>query len=70
MAAEVSSVCPYCGVGCQLTYHVNDGRIEHVEGKAGPANEERLCVLGRFGFDFAHCPDRLTMPLIRRECVA
>ncbi|MFC7434995.1 formate dehydrogenase subunit alpha [Hydrogenophaga bisanensis] len=67
---QVDSVCPYCGVGCQLTYHVSDGRIEHVEGKAGPANEERLCVKGRFGFDYAHSPDRLTMPLIRREGVA
>lgn len=67
---QVDSICPYCGVGCQLTYHVSDGRIEHVEGKAGPANEERLCVKGRFGFDYAHSPDRLTMPLIRREGVA
>lgn len=67
---QVDSVCPYCGVGCQLTYHVSDGRIGHVEGLAGPANEERLCVKGRFGFDYAHSPDRLTRPLIRREGVA
>jgi formate dehydrogenase major subunit len=62
----VDSVCPYCGVGCQLTYHVKDGKIDHVEGKPGPANEGRLCVKGRFGFDYAHSPDRLTRPLIRR----
>ena len=62
----VDSVCPYCGVGCQLTYHVKDGKIDHVEGKQGPANEGRLCVKGRFGFDYAHSPDRLTRPLIRR----
>lgn len=67
---QVDSVCPYCGVGCQLTYQVSDGRIAHVEGKAGPANEGRLCVKGRFGFDYAHSPDRLTRPLIRREGVA
>jgi formate dehydrogenase major subunit len=67
---QVDSVCPYCGVGCQLTYQVSDGRIEHVEGKAGPANEGRLCVKGRFGFDYAHSPDRLTVPLIRRDGVA
>ncbi|WP_342129656.1 formate dehydrogenase subunit alpha [Hydrogenophaga sp. OTU3427] len=65
----VDSVCPYCGVGCQLTYHVKDGRIDHVEGKQGPANEGRLCVKGRFGFDYVHNPDRLTRPLIRREGV-
>lgn len=63
---QVDSVCPYCGVGCQLTYHVSDGKIQHVEGIAGPANEGRLCVKGRFGFDYAHSPERLTRPLIRR----
>ena len=63
---QVDSVCPFCGVGCQLTYHVSDEKIEHVEGIAGPANEGRLCVKGRFGFDYAHSPERLTRPLIRR----
>ena len=63
---QVDSVCPFCGVGCQLTYHVSDDKIEHVEGSAGPANEGRLCVKGRFGFDYAHSPERLTRPLIRR----
>ncbi len=62
----VDSVCPYCGVGCQMTYHVKDGRIDHVQGAPGPANESRLCVKGRFGFDYAHSPERLTRPLIRR----
>ncbi|MCW5668882.1 MAG: molybdopterin-dependent oxidoreductase [Hydrogenophaga sp.] len=66
---QVDSVCPFCGVGCQLTYHVNDDKIEHVEGMAGPANEGRLCVKGRFGFDYAHSPERLTRPLIRRAGV-
>jgi len=64
---EVDSVCPYCGVGCQLTYKIKDDRIVSVEGKDGPANHNRLCVKGRFGFDYAHHPDRLTEPLIRRE---
>ncbi len=63
---RVDSVCPFCGVGCQMSYHVSNGRIDHVEGKAGPANEGRLCVKGRFGFDYAHSPERLTRPLIRR----
>jgi formate dehydrogenase major subunit len=64
--AQVDSVCPYCGVGCQLTYHVKDNRILHVEGRDGPANHGRLCVKGRYGFDYAHHPQRLTKPLIRR----
>lgn len=65
----VDSVCPYCGVGCQLTYHVKDNRILQVSGRDGPANESRLCVKGRFGFDYAHHPHRLTSPLIRKPGV-
>ncbi|SFL59343.1 formate dehydrogenase subunit alpha [Rugamonas rubra] len=63
---QVASVCPYCGVGCQLTYHVSDNRIAHVEGRDGPANHGRLCVKGRYGFDYANHPQRLTVPLVRR----
>ena len=64
---SVPSVCPYCGVGCQLTYHVKNDKIVYVEGRDGPANEGRLCVKGRYGFDYAHHPQRLTKPLIRRK---
>ncbi len=64
---QVDSVCPFCGVGCQLTYNVRDGRIAYVEGRDGPANHGRLCVKGRYGFDYAHHPHRLTKPLIRRS---
>jgi len=63
---QVDSVCPYCGVGCQLTYNIKDNKILYVEGRDGPANHERLCVKGRYGFDYAHHPHRLTKPLIRR----
>ncbi|MBI5721566.1 MAG: formate dehydrogenase subunit alpha [Burkholderiales bacterium] len=64
---QVQSVCPYCGVGCQLTYHVKDDKILFVEGRDGPSNHGRLCVKGRYGFDYAHHPQRLTKPLIRRK---
>jgi formate dehydrogenase major subunit len=64
---SVDSICPYCGVGCQLTYHVSDNRILHVSGRDGPANQGRLCVKGRYGFDYAHNSGRLTVPLIRRD---
>ncbi|MBL8442872.1 MAG: formate dehydrogenase subunit alpha [Zoogloeaceae bacterium] len=67
---KVDSVCPYCGVGCQLTYHVKNERIAFVEGRNGPSNENRLCVKGRFGFDYPNHHSRLTMPLIRREGIA
>ncbi len=65
----VDSVCPFCGVGCQLTYHVKDDRILFVEGRNGPSNENRLCVKGRFGFDYPNHRSRLTRPLIRKPGV-
>jgi formate dehydrogenase major subunit len=63
----VDSVCPYCGVGCAIQYHVRDGALVQVSGRAdSPVNQGRLCVKGRYGFDYAHHPQRLTVPLIRR----
>lgn len=64
---QVESVCPYCGVGCQLTFNLKDDKILYVEGRDGPANHGRLCVKGRYGFDYVHHKQRLTKPLIRRE---
>ncbi len=75
ISRQVDSVCPYCGVGCQLTWNVGpDGagqdRIQSVTGRDGPANHKRLCVKGRYGFDYIHNPKRLITPLIRRAGVA
>ena len=67
---KVDSVCPYCGVGCQLTYNIKDDKLLSVDGRDGPSNQNRLCVKGRFGFDYVHHEDRLTVPLIRREGVS
>ncbi|MGE5145806.1 MAG: molybdopterin-dependent oxidoreductase, partial [Candidatus Eiseniibacteriota bacterium] len=66
---EVDSVCPYCGVGCQITYKIKDDTLLYVDGRPGPANENRLCVKGRFGFDYVSHPQRLTEPLIRKDGV-
>ena len=66
---KVDSVCPFCGVGCLLTYNVKDNTIVSVDGRDGPANHSRLCVKGRFGFDYIHNPQRLTVPLIRKAGV-
>jgi formate dehydrogenase major subunit len=65
----VDSVCPYCGVGCQLTYNIKDNKILYVQGKDGPANSSRLCVKGRYGFDYVQHRHRLTKPLIRKSGV-
>jgi formate dehydrogenase major subunit len=67
---SVDTLCPYCGVGCQTRVHVKDNKILYVDGRDGPANNNRLCVKGRFGFDYIHHPDRLTKPLIRRDGIA
>src|SRR5512134_1191956 len=63
---EVHSVCPYCGVGCQLSYQITDDKIAFVQGRDGYSNENRLCVKGRFGFDYVTNPQRLMKPLIRK----
>src|SRR5256885_6947261 len=65
----VDSVCPYCGVGCLLTYNVKGNKILWVQGREGPANSNRLCVKGRYGFDYVQHKHRLTKPLIRRPGV-
>jgi formate dehydrogenase major subunit len=65
----VDTVCPYCGVGCALTYYVDRerGAIAYADGREQPGSQGRLCVKGRYGWDYAASPQRLTMPLIRRE---
>lgn len=66
----VNSTCPYCGVGCLIKYHVKDDKILYTEGRDGDTNKFRLCVKGRYGFNYIHNPLRLTKPLIRRDGVA
>ena len=64
---EVKSVCPFCGVGCQISLKIKDDKVKWVDGIDGPANQNRLCVKGRFGFDYIDHSHRLTKPLIRLE---
>ena len=64
---EVDTVCPYCGVGCLTKVAVKNEAIVRVDGRDGPANENRLCIKGRFGHDYIRHPHRLTKPLIRRD---
>lgn len=65
---KVKTTCPYCGVGCQLEMWVKDGRIVRSNGVEGILpNDGRLCVKGRFGYDYVHSPDRLTHPLIKKN---
>ncbi|MDA0809062.1 MAG: formate dehydrogenase subunit alpha [Planctomycetota bacterium] len=64
---SVDSVCPYCGVGCAITFHTVDNQIVMAEGRDSPVNHGRLCVKGRYGWDYPMHPQRLTKPLIRIE---
>jgi len=63
----VDTLCPFCGVGCQTSVAVRNNRIVQVDGRNGYANENRLCVKGRFGYDYVSSPERLTKPLVRRD---
>ena len=66
---QVDSICPYCGVGCQIRYHIKNDKILYVDGQPGASNKNRLCVKGRFGYDYVDHPDRLSTPLIRKAGV-
>lgn len=66
----VTTVCPYCGVGCNLVLKVDDGgrRVVRVNGarvENTPNPAGQTCVKGRFAHEFISHPDRLTTPLIR-----
>ncbi len=64
----VVTLCPFCGVGCQMEIGVQDGHIVRIKGKRGETpNNGQLCVKGRFGLDFVESPERLKTPLIRKD---
>ncbi|MFH1143041.1 MAG: NAD(P)H-dependent oxidoreductase subunit E [Candidatus Eisenbacteria bacterium] len=65
---HLRTTCGYCSVGCQLDVQIKDGRVLKIDGveEAAP-NRGRLCVRGRFGFDYLNSPERLTAPLLRRN---
>jgi predicted molibdopterin-dependent oxidoreductase YjgC len=67
---KIRTTCPYCGVGCQQFLHVKDNKIVSVTGvEDGEPNMGRLCVKGRFGYDFIYSEERLKTPLIRENGV-
>jgi formate dehydrogenase major subunit len=65
---KVTTICPYCGVGCQLELHINrkTNNIVRIRGvEEAPTNKGMLCIKGRYGYDFVNSPERLTVPLIK-----
>ncbi len=64
----IRTTCPYCGVGCQQLLHVKDEKIVKVTGvEDGSPNKGRLCVKGRFGYDFIYSEERLKTPMLRKN---
>lgn len=67
----VHTTCPYCGVGCQVDLHIKNEMVYRVDGRFdNHVNQGKLCVKGRFGYDYIHSPDRLTRPLVRSHQVS
>jgi formate dehydrogenase alpha subunit len=65
---RVKTICGYCGVGCQIEYALKDGAILYAQSNPdAPVNGEFLCTKGRYGWDFATDPERLTSPMLRRD---
>jgi formate dehydrogenase alpha subunit len=65
---KVQTTCPYCGVGCQLELWVKDGKVVRSNGVEDVSpNYGRLCVKGRFGYDYVNHHERLTTPLIKKD---
>ncbi len=64
---KVRSTCAYCGVGCQIEAWVKDDKVVRVRGVDAKPNNGRLCVKGRFGYEFINSSDRLTKPLIKKN---
>ena len=63
---KLKTTCPYCGVGCQIEACVQDDKIVRVNGVEGVMpNDGRLCIKGRFGYDYVGSNERLTKPLIK-----
>lgn len=64
----VQTTCPYCGVGCQIELWIKDGKLVRSNGIEDVSpNYGRLCVKGRFGYDYINHKDRLTTPLIKKD---
>ncbi len=64
---KITTICPYCGVGCAIDYFVKDNRIIYARGSPEGVNRGYDCIKGRFGWEFVHSKERLKKPLIKRN---
>jgi len=69
VAKEVTTTCPYCGVGCGIKAQVDDTDriVAMLDDPENQSSLGMLCVKGRFGYSFVNHEDRITTPLIRKD---
>ncbi|MDQ1264014.1 MAG: formate dehydrogenase major subunit [Campylobacterota bacterium] len=64
----IDSVCTYCGVGCDIVANVSDNKILKISAHPdGVVSQGKLCVKGKYGFDFVDSKNRLQTPRIKRS---
>ena len=65
---EIESVCTYCGVGCDITAVVKDNKTQRIYAqKDGVVSQGKLCIKGKYGYDFVDAEDRVKEPRVRRS---
>ena len=65
---EIESVCTYCGVGCDITASIKNNRIVKIYAqKDGVVSQGKLCIKGKYGYDFITSSKRLTTPLVSKR---
>lgn len=70
MTSDINSVCTYCGVGCDITAVVQNNKIQKIYAQSdGYVSRGKLCIKGRYGFDFVHSPNRIKNPRIKKSFV-
>ena len=65
----IDSVCTYCGVGCDIAAHVDTHKNKIIKIFAHPdgiVSQGKLCIKGKYGYDFVDADDRLRIPRIRK----
>lgn len=70
MLTDISSVCTYCGVGCDITAQVKDNKIQKIYAQSdGYVSQGKLCIKGKFGYHFVDAPDRIRNVRVKKSFV-